>query len=62
MVTYKEPMLAYHNLGNGPLGENRLRSLAGLQPSHRGRGLATADFLNDGAVDLPLCAAAIIPS
>ena len=50
LVTYKEPMLMFHNLGGGhfekssdALGPDFLRPIAG-------RGLATADFLNDGAV------------
>ena len=49
-VTYKEPLLMFHNLGNGhfekssdSLGLDFLRPVAG-------RGLATADFFNDGAV------------
>ena len=49
-VSYKEPLLMFHNLGNGhfekssdSLGKDFLRPIAG-------RGLATADFLNDGEV------------
>ena len=49
-VTYKEPMLMFHNLGNGhfekvsdSLGPDFVHPIAG-------RGLATADFLNDGAI------------
>jgi hypothetical protein len=49
-VTYKEPLLMFHNLGNGrfeksseSLGPDFMRPVAG-------RGLATADFNNDGAV------------
>jgi enediyne biosynthesis protein E4 len=49
-VSYREPLLMFHNLGNGhfektsdTLGKDFLRPIAG-------RGLATADFLNDGAV------------
>ena len=49
-VTYKEPLLMFHNLGNGhfeksseSLGPDFMRPIAG-------RGLATADFNNDGAV------------
>jgi enediyne biosynthesis protein E4 len=51
-VSYKEPLLMFHNLGNGhfekssdSLGPDFLRPVAA-------RGLATADFLNDGAVGL----------
>jgi hypothetical protein len=49
-VTYKEPLLMFHNLGNGhfeksseSLGPDFMRPIAG-------RGLATADFNNDGAI------------
>jgi hypothetical protein len=49
-VSYKEPLLMFHNLGNGhfekvsdALGPDFNRPVAG-------RGLATADFFNDGAV------------
>ncbi len=50
LVTYKEPLLMWHNLGHGrfekasdALGPDFNRPVAG-------RGLATADFLNDGNV------------
>ena len=50
MVTYEEPLLMFHNLGNGhfekasdSLGPDFMRPVVG-------RGLATADFFNDGAV------------
>ena len=50
LVTYKEPLLMWHNLGQGrfekasdALGPDFNRSVAG-------RGLATADFFNDGNV------------
>jgi hypothetical protein len=50
MITYKEPLLMFHNLGNGhfekssdSLGPDFIRPVAG-------RGLATADFFNDGSV------------
>jgi len=49
-VTYKEPLLMFHNTGNGhfekvsdSLGPDFVHPVAG-------RGLATADFFNDGAV------------
>lgn len=52
LITYKEPLLMFHNLGNGhfekssdSLGPDFLRPVAG-------RGLATADFFNDGAVGI----------
>jgi hypothetical protein len=51
-VTYKEPLLAFHNLGGGKfekasdsLGPDFVRKVAG-------RGLATSDFLNDGNVGI----------
>ena len=51
-VTYKEPLLMFHNLGKGrfekssdSLGPDFLRPVAG-------RGLATADFNNDGSVGI----------
>jgi hypothetical protein len=50
LVSYKEPLLMFHNLGKGhfekssdALGPDFVHPVAG-------RGLATADFLNDGAV------------
>jgi len=50
MVTYKEPLLMFRNLGGGhfekvsdSLGPDFVRPIAG-------RGLATADFMNDGNV------------
>lgn len=51
-VRYREPMLMYHNLGNGKfakvsesLGPDFNRAIAG-------RGLAVADFDNDGDLDI----------
>jgi enediyne biosynthesis protein E4 len=51
-VTYKEPLLMYRNLGKGEfakasnsLGPDFVRPIAG-------RGLATADFDNDGDIDI----------
>jgi hypothetical protein len=52
LVSYKEPLLMFHNLGKGhfekasdALGPDFVRPVAG-------RGLATADFFNDGQVGL----------
>ena len=52
LVSYKEPLLMFHNLGNGhfekssdALGPDFIRPVAA-------RGLATADFFNDGAVGI----------
>ncbi len=51
-VTYKEPLLMYRNLGKGQfakvsdsLGQDFIRPIAG-------RGLATADYDNDGDLDI----------
>jgi hypothetical protein len=51
-VSYKEPLLMFRNLGNGhfdkvseALGPDFMRPIAG-------RGLATADYDNDGAIDI----------
>ncbi|MGA8043606.1 MAG: CRTAC1 family protein [Terracidiphilus sp.] len=51
-VTYKEPLLMFHNLGKGhfekaseAMGPDFMRPVAG-------RGLATADFLNDGTMGI----------
>ena len=52
LVSYKEPLLMFHNLGNGhfekasdALGPDFIRPVAG-------RGLATADFFNNGAMGI----------
>ena len=50
MVTYKEPMLAYHNLGNGHFEKSSEELGPDFNRPIAGRGLATSDFLNDGAV------------
>jgi hypothetical protein len=51
-VSYKEPLLMFHNLGNGhfekvsdQLGPDFIQPVAG-------RGLATADFMNDGRIGI----------
>lgn len=51
-VTYQEPMLMFHNLGRGKfdkvsatLGDDFMRPVVG-------RGLATADFMNNGRVGI----------
>src|SRR5258708_29254283 len=51
-VSYKEPLLMFRNLGKGmfekvseSLGQDFMRPIAG-------RGLATADYDNDGDIDI----------
>src|SRR6202790_1134511 len=53
-VSYKEPLLMFHNLGKGQfekvsdsLGPDFMRPIVG-------RGLATADFDNDGGIDIAI--------
>jgi hypothetical protein len=56
MISYKEPLLMWHNLGGGHF-ENSSDRL-GPDFTHRiaGRGLATADFMNDGAMGIAVVA------
>jgi len=53
-VTYKEPLLMYRNLGKGEFA--KVSSSLGPDFVHpiAGRGLATADFDNDGDIDIAL--------
>ncbi len=60
-VTYKEPLLMFHNIGSGhfekvsdSLGPDFVHPIAG-------RGLATADFFNDGAVGIAVVARGDFP-
>ena len=50
MVSYKEPLLMYHNLGKGHFEKSSDSLGADFVRPAVGRGLATADFFNDGAV------------
>src|SRR5579863_5167439 len=50
MVTYREPLLMYHNIGKGHFEKSSDSLGADFVRPVVGRGLATADFLNDGAV------------
>jgi enediyne biosynthesis protein E4 len=49
-VSYKEPLLMFHNLGNGHFEKTSEALGADFMYPVAGRGLATADFFNDGAV------------
>jgi len=52
LVSYKEPLLMFHNLGHGKF-EKVSESLGpDFNRPMVGRGLATADFLNDGQVGI----------
>lgn len=51
-VTYAERNLFFHNLGNGRFEEMGLRAGPAWKVPRVGRGLATADFDNDGRVDM----------
>jgi hypothetical protein len=52
LVTYKEPLLMFHNTGNGHF--EKVSDALGTDFNHpvAGRGLATADFLNDGKMGI----------
>jgi enediyne biosynthesis protein E4 len=50
-VTYREPMLLYHNNGKGFENVSALAGSAFAEPM-AARGLAVGDFNNDGAVDV----------
>src|SRR5579862_2720385 len=49
-VQYKEPLLMFHNLGKGHFAKSSEALGADFNHPVVGRGLATADFLNDGQV------------
>jgi hypothetical protein len=51
-VTYAERPFLFRNLGNGKFGEIGNRSGPDLKKAHVARGLATADFLNSGKLDV----------
>ena len=52
-VTYKEPLLMFHNLGKGHFEKIRDGALGpDFSQSIAGRGIATADFDNDGDTDI----------
>ena len=51
-VTYAERPFLFHNLGNGQFEEIGQRAGAPFARRYVGRGAVTADFFNDGKVDL----------
>ena len=53
-VSYKEPLLMFRNIGKG-IFENVSKSLGpDFQRSIAGRGIATADYDNDGDIDIAI--------
>lgn len=52
LVSYKEPLLMFRNLGGGRFDKVSESLGADFNLPVAGRGLATADFFNDGAVGL----------
>ncbi len=52
LVTYKEPLLMFHNLGHGHFEKSSDALGADFNRAVAGRGLATADFFNDGQVGI----------
>jgi hypothetical protein len=51
-VTYAERPLLFRNLGNGKFGEIGLKAGSALAHRYVARGVAAADFFNDGREDL----------
>jgi hypothetical protein len=51
-VSYKEPLLMFHNLGGGRFEKTSDSLGPDFNQPVAGRGLATADFFNDGAIGL----------
>lgn len=51
-VTYREPMLLFHNDGGGRFSNASAQGGAIFSKSLAGRGLALGDFDNDGSVDV----------
>ena len=52
LISYKEPLLMFHNLGNGHFEKSSDSLGADFNRPEAGRGLATADFNNDGDVGI----------
>jgi enediyne biosynthesis protein E4 len=51
-ITYAERNLLFHNLGDGKFEEVGLKSGPGFRLANVGRGLATADYDNDGDLEI----------
>ena len=52
LISYKEPLLMFHNLGKGHFDKSSDALGADFVRPVAGRGLATADFFNDGAIGI----------
>jgi hypothetical protein len=52
LVSYKEPLLMFHNLGHGKFEKTSESLGPDFNRPMVGRGLATADFFNDGQVGI----------
>jgi enediyne biosynthesis protein E4 len=52
LVSYKEPLLMFHNLGHGKFEKTSESLGPDFNRPMAGRGLATADFFNDGQVGI----------
>src|SRR5213596_1403396 len=51
-ITYRQPKLVYHNLGNGRFEDVSAKAGAAIRAENLGRGCAFGDFDNDGDVDV----------
>lgn len=52
LVTYKEPLLMFHNLGRGKFAKSSETLGPDFNRPMAARGMATADFFNDGQVGI----------
>lgn len=52
LVSYKEPLLMFHNLGHGKFEKTSDSLGPDFNRPMAGRGLATADFFNDGQIGI----------
>lgn len=51
-IHFKDRRIAYRNLGNGKFEDISERAGSGITDRHSSRGVATADFDNDGALEV----------